>query len=287
MRSESEMLTLITETAENDPRIRAAYLEGSRCNPAVLKDMFQDYDVVYIVNETESFQNDRDWINLFGKRLYMQYPEDGVYSDNDKSKSYGWLMQFTDGNRLDLHVSTPDYAKEHLELYRILLDKDGILPPPSYSSDEIYWIRRPDSEEFQCTCNEFWWCLNNAAKGLWRKELPYVLDSIDFHIRPMLKRLLEWKIGAENHFSVSAGKSGKYMMKYLTPGTYQRFLSTYTAASVEEIWDGIFKMCDLFDETAEEISWKLDLHYNTEEAASSRQYLNDIHILPADAHTIY
>ena len=30
MRNEQEMLTLITQTAIEDPRIRAAYLEGSR-----------------------------------------------------------------------------------------------------------------------------------------------------------------------------------------------------------------------------------------------------------------
>ena len=49
MRSEKEMLDLITKTAEEDPRIRAAYLEGSRVNPNVPADIFQDFDVVYVV----------------------------------------------------------------------------------------------------------------------------------------------------------------------------------------------------------------------------------------------
>ena len=35
MRSEKEMLDLIIKTAEEDPRVRAAYLEGSRVNPNV------------------------------------------------------------------------------------------------------------------------------------------------------------------------------------------------------------------------------------------------------------
>ncbi|HKM05313.1 MAG TPA: aminoglycoside 6-adenylyltransferase [Lachnospiraceae bacterium] len=35
-------------------------------------------------------------------------------------------------------------------------------------------------------CNNFWWCLNNVAKGLWREEIPYTMDMISFHIRPML-----------------------------------------------------------------------------------------------------
>ena len=45
MRSEKEMLDLIIDIATNDSRIRAAYLEGSRVNPNVPKDIFQDYDV--------------------------------------------------------------------------------------------------------------------------------------------------------------------------------------------------------------------------------------------------
>lgn len=43
MRSEKEMLDLIISVANDDHRIRAAYLEGSRTNPNVPKDMFQEY----------------------------------------------------------------------------------------------------------------------------------------------------------------------------------------------------------------------------------------------------
>ena len=83
MRSEKEMLDLIIKTAEEDPRVRAAYLEGSRVNPNVPKDIFQDYDVVYVVNETKSFREDRQWIDRFGERLFMQYPEDSIYFSSD------------------------------------------------------------------------------------------------------------------------------------------------------------------------------------------------------------
>ncbi len=62
MRSETQMLELIRNTALEDERIRAAWLEGSRANPNVPRDIFQDYDVVYVVNETESFREDKHWI---------------------------------------------------------------------------------------------------------------------------------------------------------------------------------------------------------------------------------
>ena len=41
MRTEKEMIELITRTALEDPRIRGAYLEGSRANPKVPRDIFR------------------------------------------------------------------------------------------------------------------------------------------------------------------------------------------------------------------------------------------------------
>ena len=48
MRTEAEMLAVITSIAEHDPNIRAAYMEGSRINPNAPKDIFQDYDIEFI-----------------------------------------------------------------------------------------------------------------------------------------------------------------------------------------------------------------------------------------------
>ena len=121
MRNEQQMLELILSTARQDERIRAVCLEGSRTNPKAPRDIFQDYDVVYVVGETASFQQDKGWIDRFGERLYMQYPEDHPVYPSDREHCYGWLIQFADGNRLDLHVSTADWVLEHDA-------KDSLLP---------------------------------------------------------------------------------------------------------------------------------------------------------------
>ena len=76
MRSEQEMMDLILETAKQDERIRAVYMNGSRTNPDAPKDIFQDYDIVYVVEETESFIQDKEWIRRFGETLFMQYPDE-------------------------------------------------------------------------------------------------------------------------------------------------------------------------------------------------------------------
>ncbi len=288
MRAEQEMLTMIRETALRDPRIRAAYLEGSRANPMAPRDLFQDYDVVYLVEETRSFRDDPAWIDRFGPRLYMQLPELGVYFPSDPEHCWGWLIQFSDGNRMDLHVCTLDtLERRNEEPFIVLLDKDGLFPNPPAPSDQCYWVQRPDQPHFSCACNNFWWCMNNVAKGLWRNELPYVMDMLNFQVRPMLRRLLEWKIGLEHAFSVSAGKSAKYMNRYLPESLCQRYLDTFSPAQTEAVWNAVFLMCDLFDEIAEELSAGLNLSYNRAEARGSRGFLEHVRALPPDAKEIY
>ena len=287
MRTEAEMISLIKDIAFKEENIRAAYIEGSRTNPNAPEDIFQDYDIVYIVTTTKPFREDKEWINNFGKILYMHYPEDNVFYPSDVENCYGWQIQFADGNRMDLHVCTKENALANLELYQILVDKDGIVPYPQETTDERYWVKEPREIEFKCTCSDFWWCLNNVAKGLWRNELPYAMDMINFVLRPHLKRLLEWKMGIENNFSVSAGKSCKYFKKYLQEETYRQFLATYSIAEIESIWNSVFEMCDLFQSTAVELSKKQKFVYDFEQAENSLSFLHHVRKLPANAKEIY
>lgn len=74
MRSEREMLDDILAFAEKDERIRAVTLEGSRTNPNVPKDMFQDYDISFLVTEMDSFVQDPNWENESLCRLLRRWP---------------------------------------------------------------------------------------------------------------------------------------------------------------------------------------------------------------------
>lgn len=290
MRTEKEMYDLILGTARADDRIRGVYMGGSRTNPNAVPDMFQDYDVVYIVKETESFINDTSWIDRFGDRLFMQYPDENPAYLHNKDESYGWLMQFSDGNRLDLHVMTLDCALTDISadlLCTILMDKDNILPVIHEPSDQSHWVKKPSETEFLCTCNEFWWCLDNVAKGLWRKEIPYVQDMLNYHIRPQLVTLLSWKIGIATGFSCSIGKSGKDMYRWLSNREWESFLKTYADAETEHIWESVERMCNLFHETAGFVSGELGFIYDKTEAANCMKYLNHVRELPTDAKQVY
>lgn len=289
MRNEKEMYDMLLNIAQDDACIKAVYMNGSRTNKNVPKDIFQDYDVVYVVNETKPFIDDKEWINKFGDIWYMQYPDEHPDFTSDKENFYGWLMQFRDGNRIDLHVESVSHAKEHIKddkLCKVLLDKDGILPEILDATDEDYFVKRPTKEQYACTCTEFWWCLNNVAKGLWREELPYANDMINFVVRKQLEKMISWKIGIKTSFSVSVGKSAKYMYKWLEEEEYAKYLSSYSCGSVKQCWESVFNMIDLFVPMAKDVASGLNFTYNHDEVCAGIEFLKLVKELPKEAQEI-
>ena len=59
MRTETEMMSLIIDTAKSDERIRAVILNGSRADEYVTKDIYSDYDIIYMVNDFQYFVDKR------------------------------------------------------------------------------------------------------------------------------------------------------------------------------------------------------------------------------------
>ncbi len=103
MRTEQDMMDLILGVAKADERVRAVLMNGSRANTNAPKDIYQDFDVAYMVTDIEPFTKDHSWIDVFGKRLMLQMPETMRYPDNPDGH-FGYLMLFEDGNRIDLSL---------------------------------------------------------------------------------------------------------------------------------------------------------------------------------------
>jgi aminoglycoside 6-adenylyltransferase len=282
MRTEKEMMDLIIGVAEKDERIRAVYMNGSRTNPNIQKDIFQDFDVVYVVKETKSFIDDRNWTSVFGEMAIMQLPDDNDNAwggKHDFSRFYAWLMLFKDGNRIDLSMEIIEkalegFTKDYDKLTIVLLDKDNILPKCPPPSDEDHWIKKPTKEQYYAHCNEFWWCLNNVAKGIARDELPYAMWMFNVIVRETLEKMIEWHIGIKNNFTLSAGKQGKYFKKYMSAELYNMYKRTYSNGEYDNFWTAIFTACDLFKIIASQVGKYFDFIYNEDEEKGMIDYIN-------------
>lgn len=282
MRTEKEMFELLLGVAKTDERVRAVYMNGSRANPHVAKDNYQDYDIVYVVTETKSFLKDKQWISVFGDLAIVQEPDQMDADDGrwmDFERSYAWLILFKDSNRIDLHIQTKEAMLEEYgndKLTVPLLDKDNCLPEIPPPTDEEYWVQKPTETQYKNCCNEFWWCLNNVAKGIARDQLPYAMWMYNVIVRDMLEKMINWYIGIHTGFAVSVGMSGKYYKKYLPPDLYNLYAQTYSDSNYNHFWAAVFTACKLFRTAAVPVAEYFSFTYNRNEDTNMTAYLHTV-----------
>ena len=274
MRTEQEMMELILGVAKADERIRAVSMEGSRADPNAPKDKYMDYDITYYIEDITPFFNNPAWaLEKFGKCLIMQMPE--AMRNPCGDGYFNYMMIYPDGVRLDLNFVFDRYEDDG-EPSVTLLDKDNAkrfrpeMPPPT---DIIYHIKQPSQIDYYSCCNNFWWCLNNVAKGIARDELPYVMTMLTV-IRKELHDMINWHIGTLHGFNLSTGKDGKYIKNYLPPDIYKQYTKTYSGSDYTDIWKSVFIMCDLFHNLALQVAKAFDFTYRQDEEDGIRTYLN-------------
>lgn len=281
-RTYDEMMNLIMEKAGSDERIRAVTMEGSRANENAVHDEYSDFDICYYVTDIREFTNDKHWTDYFGEMLIMQCPEDWYDHSYDYSghERYPYLMQFADGNRIDLTLIDIRNIKEELkndEPRIVLLNKDDFNELAPVDTEEAFFIKKPSEKEYLDTCNEFRWLSVYITKGLCRRELYYAKHSYDVFTMDMFIKMINWKVAIDYGFQVTTGGYCKYLKRYLTKEEMERFSAIFPDGSYEDIWKRLFIMYDYFAELAEYVAGKLGYLYDLEETKKVRDFLEKRH----------
>jgi aminoglycoside 6-adenylyltransferase len=289
MRTEQEMLDLIMNYAKNDENIRAVLLNGSRANPNANRDVFQDFDIACLVKDISPYVRNDKIPGLFGEILILQEPDNMQDPPSEKNGHYAYLMQFKDGNRVDLSFHPLDRLKTILNdsLTIVLSDKDGVIGKLPPSSDIDYLPARPTDKQFQDCCNEFWWCTPYVAKGLWRGELTYARHMMDVVVREeQLMKMLVWYFGVKTDFKESPGKLGKYIKKRVEPEIWAELERTYSDSNFENIWESLFTMGHLFRRLANVVASEFGFQYPQQDDDNVSEFIRRIKNLPANAKEI-
>lgn len=292
-RSETQMMELILDVAAKDSRILAVLQSGSRSNPNVTRDIFQDYDIIYVVEFHKPFLANPAWMDVFGELMILQMPENmELYPPSPElAGAFSYLLQFKDGNRIDLTL-VPLKELDHFtndSLCKVLWDKSGLfidhpLPSPSEVS---YVVKKPSARSFEDCCNEFWYTNTGLAKGLWREELILVKELFNRVVHGALMQMVDWYIGCRHEFTVNSGKFGKFYQRYLEPEIYRRFLTTYSDGDMKNTWQSVYASIELFRDLATYVASKLNYHYRIEWDKNVTEYLVHVQQLPKNAERIY
>ena len=280
MRTEQEMLEIISKIAKEDERIRAVYLFGSRVNPDAKKDKYQDYDVSFVVTETESFQTDKNWLNALGDTDLIVEGERNasIFFGKDMShlcRRCVFNFLFSDGNFLDLVIEVKEEAVKNFMEYKpniVLLDKDNFLSGIIAKTDKNHEYLKLDEAVYHACCSNFWWFLLYPIKGIARDKIPFAMVSFNSFTRTLLNSMTEWYISVKTD-SLFQGKRERNYEKYLPKDLYDLYSRTYSCGNY---WDVIFVTCELFNKLALAVGTHFGFAYNQQEEDSIIHYLQKV-----------
>lgn len=256
MRTETEMLDVILQTAET-LQIEAVAMSGSRTDTRAPKDEFQDYDVVYVVDDLDNLTSDLAWLDRFGTRIIEQH--------NVLGNRRLYLMLFEDGNRIDLTLCPKVHIKEWVESeadFTVLEDPKGLFVPHS-PSPQRYWTSPASPIDFEKACNEFWWVSAYVVKGICRKQLFYATDHLYGICQQELLKVLAWQVVSDRG-KVDIGKNYKYLFNYLPAEKEKQFSNLLDFSSLDKITQSLFATMELFHQEAQFLAHKMGFDYDME-----------------------
>ena len=267
MRTEPEMLDLILQTAKT-LKVDAVALSGSRTDAQAPKDEFQDYDVVYVVDDLDNLTSDLSWLDQFGNSLIEQY--------NVLGHRRLYLMLFEDGNRIDLTLCPTEYIQEWVDSeadYTVLKDEKGLFE--SYTtSPEHYWMNPASQIDFEKACNEFWWVSSYVVKGICRNQIIYATDHLYGICQQELLKVLAWQVASDKG-TVDVGKNYKYLFNYIPAEKEKEFSALLDFSSIDKITQSLFATMKLFHQEAQAFSLKTGFPYDKETAEKMIQYAKE------------
>ena len=267
MRTEAEMLDVILKTAET-LQVEAVAMSGSRTNPKTLKDEFQDYDVVYLVENFEELISDLSWIDQFGKRIIEQEIRLG--------HRRLFLMLFEDGNRIDLTLCPKEHIQEWVDSeagFTVLEDTENLFEP-YFPNPERYWITPATETDFEKACNEFWWVSAYVVKGICRHQVIYATDHLYGICQQELLRVLAWQVASDKG-TVDVGKNYKYLFNYLPTEKEKEFSDLLDFSSIEKLTQSLYVTMKLFHQEAQYLAQKMGYNYDKEVAERMIQYAEE------------
>jgi len=266
-RSQEQMLRLISQTAKSI-QVEAVAMSGSRTNPKAPKDEFQDYDVVYVVDDLDNLTSDLSWLDQFVTRIIEQH--------NVLGNRRLYLMLFEDGNRIDLTLCPTEYIQEWVDSeadYTVLKDEKGLFVPYS-PNPQRYWTSPASAIDFEKACNEFWWVSAYVVKGICRKQAIYATDHLYGICQQELLKVFAWQV-ASDRGEVDIGKNYKYLFQYLPAEKEKEFSALLDFSSVEKLTQSLFATMQLFHREAQILAQKMGFDYDKEVAEKMIQYAEE------------
>lgn len=263
MRDTTTVMGLILDIAKNDNRIRAVFQTGSRVNPLVNRDIMQDYDIIYCVQDVDAFKTDESFLEPMGEPILVHKPDAMKTLGRIASETFLYSCLFEDGVKVDFKFYPVEKITNLMTtetLLLLLMDKDNLIQQLAVSSDVGYRAGRATKNEFEEVTAEFFYRVVEMTPYLYRKQTIGAFFAYR-ELMDMLNLMLAWYIANEKDYKVNLGKNYRDIAKNLDDEYRNIYIDVYPSLDPEEFWKSLFAACTLFRKLGLTLAERLGYNY--------------------------
>ncbi len=269
MKNKEKILTNIIDWAETIDQIKVIILEGSLA-AGEEKDELSDFDINLFVEDTEQFLQNDEWFTQFDDVVVFQ-KEGSYYKDKDTYIPTR-LVIYQNSRRVDFSLwpiwilvdwitgkELPEFYKNG---YEVLMDKFGFtnrLIPPAFDG---YVQTKPARDVFLQTIYNFYFEAAIIAKYLSRGNLWFACKLSNGPIKDFLQQMIIWQAAEKANWNLQGMNSlGKNLEEKISADIIQKLHKTFSKYDLNDCWESLFFMIEIFDEISKKISVKLEIEY--------------------------
>lgn len=259
--------------AEQEPAVRAAVLIGSRARTEHLADQWSDLDVLLFVREPERFAHTSDWVEVMGSvwlTFVERTPDDAAWERR---------VLYAGGLDVDFALNPADWL-EHMAItglapemaeiarrgVRVLADKDGLLAKIlQHALPEAPLFVQPSAQDFSNVVNDFWYHSLWSAKHLRRGELWWAKSGVDWRLKDLLERMIEWHAHSIKGAAYDTWLRGRFLEEWADPRVVAQLDGTFARYDKEEVACALWATMNVFRWITRETAQRW--HYPYPEAA--------------------
>ena len=256
--------------AQDRPDIRLAIILGSRARVSHPADEWSDLDLLLMVIDPEPYLSDLDWLkNLGDFRITFLEP-------TPMGDGMGCRVLFNDGLDVDFSIVSSaqteqgiqlDFRSEITQIFgrgiRVLLDKDGRVPPVNPTFMKSGSSSPPTQSEFVETANDFWYHAVWTAKKLRRGEVWTAMMCCDVYMKRLLLKAVECHARVLNGWDYDTWYNGRFLEHWADPRVLGALQGAFARYAEDDIRSALLATMGLFRWVAKEIAERLDYAYPT------------------------
>jgi aminoglycoside 6-adenylyltransferase len=263
--SMSELLDRIVVWMKTNSDIRGALLIGSRARVDRPADEWSDLDLVIIAAEPDRYLDSADWLETIGTP-WVTFVEGTIARTRERRVLFEGALDvdFNFFTRERFQQVFRDGSVPPSVLHRgarVLVDKDGIIPPLSPPSAAAPAVEPPSEAEFLAIVNEFWYRAVWATKKLRRGELYIAVRQCNGDLKGLVRAMLERHSRATHRWEYDTWHDGRFLEKWADPRALAALRDAYACYDAEDCRRALLATMDLFRWVAMETAERLGFSY--------------------------